>query len=116
MAFGFGMSRMDVMNFLKTVPAAVGIAGLLTHFLRVRQPGSDHEVLNIIQSARTTFVVLACAALIGLTVWLFVGPVPPDHDAALSEEHSPGAKQSSLTGVKWFSPISKSLSPRNSND
>jgi hypothetical protein len=27
---------MDVMSFLKTVPAVIGIAGLLTYFMRTR--------------------------------------------------------------------------------
>jgi hypothetical protein len=42
---------MDVMNFLKMVPAVLGIAGVLTYFMRVREPVSDHDVLNILQSA-----------------------------------------------------------------
>jgi hypothetical protein len=59
--------------------------------MRAREPVSDHDILNILQSARTTFVVLACAALIGLSLWLIIGPTPPDHDVALPGEHS--AKQ-----------------------
>jgi hypothetical protein len=37
---------MDVMNFLKMAPAVLGIAGLLTYFMRLREPVSDHDVLK----------------------------------------------------------------------
>jgi EamA domain-containing membrane protein RarD len=75
---------MDVPSFLKMVPAVLGTAGLLTYVTRARQSGSDHDIVRILQGTRTIFVVLACAALIGLTWWLFYGSAPPDHDAALS--------------------------------
>jgi hypothetical protein len=83
----FGIGFMDTMNFLKMVPAVLGIAGLLTYIMRPRKPVSDHDIVNILQRARTTFVVLACAALIGLTVWLFYGPAPPDHDTTQLGSH-----------------------------
>ncbi|HUI19659.1 MAG TPA: hypothetical protein VLZ74_01250 [Methylocella sp.] len=85
---------MDVMNFLKTVPAVFGVAGLLTYFMRPRELVSDHEVVQLLQGARAVFVLLACAALIGLSLWLFFGPSPPTHDVALLEQRGllpPGA-------------------------
>ena len=74
---------MDVMSFLKTVPAVIGIAGLLTYFMRARAPVSDHELVLVVQRVRNTFLLLGCAALILLSVWLIFRPAPPDHDAAL---------------------------------
>lgn len=74
---------MDVMTFLKTVPAVIGIAGLFAHFMRVREPVHNQEVLNLLQGVRNAFVVLTCAALIMLSVWLIRRPEPPNHDAAL---------------------------------
>jgi hypothetical protein len=96
---------MDVMNFLKIGPAVLGTAGLLTYMMRARQPVSSHDVVNVLQSVRTTFVVLGCAALIGLTVWLFYGSVPPDHDVTPLGEHSPLAKQYALEGRKRGCPL-----------
>jgi hypothetical protein len=32
---------MEVMSFLKAVPAVIGIAGLLTYFVRARKPESE---------------------------------------------------------------------------
>ena len=32
---------MEVMSFLKAVPAVIGVAGLLTYFVRARKPESD---------------------------------------------------------------------------
>ena len=77
---------MDVMSFLKTVPAVIGIAGLLTYFMRTRAPDSDLELVTIVQSVRNTFLLLGCAALILLSAWLILGPTPPDHDTTLSGE------------------------------
>jgi hypothetical protein len=37
---------MDAMSLLKAVPAVIGIAGLLTYFVRARQPESDLELAN----------------------------------------------------------------------
>ena len=71
---------MDVMSFLKAVPAAIGIAGLLTYFTRARKPASDLELANIVQRVRNTFLLLGCAALIMLSVWLIRRPAPPDQD------------------------------------
>jgi hypothetical protein len=74
---------MDVMSFLKTVPAVIGIAGLLTYFMRARAPVSDHELVLVVQRVRNTFLLLGCAALIMLSMWLIFRPAPPDHDAVL---------------------------------
>jgi hypothetical protein len=71
---------MDAMSLLKAVPAVIGIAGLLTYFVRARQPESDLELANIVQRVRDTFLLLGCAALIILSVWLIRRPAPPDHD------------------------------------
>jgi hypothetical protein len=71
---------MEVMSFLKAVPAVIGIAGLLTYFARARKPESDLELANIVQRVRNTFLLLGCAALIMLSVWLIRRPAPPDHD------------------------------------
>jgi hypothetical protein len=79
---------MDLMSLLKTVPAVIGIAGLLTYLMRVRAPVSDQELVNVVQRVRNTFLLLACAALIMLSLWLIFRPAPPDHDAALPGEHS----------------------------
>jgi hypothetical protein len=73
-------SDMEVMSFLKAVPAVIGIAGLLTYFVRARKPESDLELANIVQRVRNTFLLLGCAALILLSVWLIRRPAPPDHD------------------------------------
>ncbi|MDQ6704098.1 MAG: hypothetical protein M3Z96_13940 [Pseudomonadota bacterium] len=74
---------MDVMSFLKTVPAVIGIAGLLTYFMRARAPVSDQELVTVVQRVRNTFLLLGCAALIMLSVWLILRPAPPDRDATL---------------------------------
>jgi hypothetical protein len=71
---------MDVMSFLKVVPAVIGIAGFLTNFARARKPESDLELVNIVQRVRNTFLLIGCAALILLSVWLIRRPAPPDHD------------------------------------
>jgi hypothetical protein len=71
---------MEVMGFLKAVPAVIGIAGLLTYFVRAPKPESDLELANIVQRVRNTFLLLGCAALILLSVWLIRRPAPPDHD------------------------------------
>jgi hypothetical protein len=71
---------MDLMSLLKTVLAVIGIAGLLTYFVRPRKPESDLELANIVQRVRNTFLLLGCAALIMLSVWLIRRPAPPDHD------------------------------------
>jgi hypothetical protein len=101
----FGISFMDMMNFLKMVPAVLGAAGVLTYLMRARKPVSGHDILNILQSFRTTFVVLACAALIGLTAWLFYGPVPPDHDTAPMGDNSPLAGPYAFAGYKRGYPL-----------
>lgn len=89
---------MDVTTFLKTVPAVIGVAGLLTYFMRAHEPAFDGDFPDILQSARTTLVVVTCAALIGLSVWLIRRPTPPDHDAALLGAHLRLAKQCSFDG------------------
>jgi hypothetical protein len=76
---------MDVMLFLKTVPAVIGIAGLLTYFMmRVREPVSDLELVKIVQRVRNIFLLLGCVALIMLSAWLILRPAPPDNDTSLS--------------------------------
>ena len=60
--------------------ASHGIAGLLTYFVRARKPESDLELANIVQRVRNTFLLVGCAALIMLSVWLIRRPAPPDHD------------------------------------
>jgi hypothetical protein len=77
---------MDVMIFLKVVPAAIGIAGLLTLFMmRAREPVSDLELVNIVQRVRNIFLVLGCVALIMLSAWMILRPAPPDSDTSLSD-------------------------------
>ena len=49
---------MEVMSFLKAVPAVIGIAGLLTYFVRARKPESDLELANIVQRVRNIFLLL----------------------------------------------------------
>jgi hypothetical protein len=71
---------MDVMSFLKALPAVIGIAGFLTLFSQARKPESSLELVNIVQRVRNTFLLLGCAALILLSVWLIRRPAPPDHD------------------------------------
>ncbi|MGH6822776.1 MAG: hypothetical protein ACREC4_04670 [Methylocella sp.] len=80
------------MSLLKTVPAVIGIAGLLTFFGRARKPESELELVNIVQRVRDTFLLLGCAALIVLSVWLIRRPAPPDHDIV-----SPLANVSTMT-------------------
>jgi hypothetical protein len=71
---------MDVTTFLKALPAVIGIAGFLTYFGRAPKPESALELANIVQRVRNTFLLLGCAALILLSVWLIRRPAPPDHD------------------------------------
>src|ERR1700736_3620900 len=59
---------MDLMSLLKTVPAVIGIAGLLTYLMRPRAPVSDQDLVNVVQRVRNTFLLLGCAALIMLSV------------------------------------------------
>lgn len=88
---------MDVVSFLKTVPAVIGIAGLLTFFMRARSPVSDHELVSIVQGVRNTFLLLGCAALIMLSTWLILRPAPLDHDATiLPGKHTLLARRGSL--------------------
>jgi hypothetical protein len=71
---------MDAITFLKALPAVIGIAGFLTLFAGARRPESALELANIVQRVRNTFLLLGCAALILLSVWLIRRPAPPDHD------------------------------------
>jgi hypothetical protein len=71
---------MDVMTFLKALPAVIGIAGFLTLFSQARKPQSALELANIVQRVRNIFLLLGCVALIILSVWLIRRPAPPDHD------------------------------------
>jgi hypothetical protein len=74
---------MDVTSFLKTVPAVIGLAGLLTYFMREQKLASKVEFVNLVRNVQTGFVLLGCAALILLSLWLFFRSEPPDHAAAL---------------------------------
>jgi hypothetical protein len=78
------LSFMDLSAFIKTVPAVIGFAGLLTYFMRKRAPDSDLELVNVVQNLRNRAVIVGCAALILLSVWLIFRSAPPDHDAARS--------------------------------
>ena len=74
---------MDVVVFLKIVPAAMGVAGLITYFMRPSEPQSTDELVALLQSVRRNSVLLGCGALILLSAWLIFRPKPPDHDVAL---------------------------------
>lgn len=74
---------MDLTAFLKTVPAAIGLAGLLAYLMRPRKPPSELELVTVVQGVRNMFLLLGCAALILLSVWLILRAEPPDRDAAL---------------------------------
>jgi hypothetical protein len=87
---------MDIASLLKIVPAVIGIAGLLTYMTRERKPVSDMELVNVVQGVRNVFVLIGCAALILLSVWLIYRPLPPDRDARLSGKGSLIAMQSSF--------------------
>ena len=67
---------------------------------RVQGAINDKEIqflrlLVILQQAREALVLLTCAALIGLSLWLLRRPQPPDHDAPLAGQHSPFGNQHS---------------------
>jgi len=79
----FVIPQLDVISFLKTVPAVIGTAGLLTFLFRKRAPESDHDLVNIVNHVRNSFLLIGCAVLILLSVWLIYRPPPPDHDVAL---------------------------------
>jgi hypothetical protein len=83
---------MDVTTFLKALPAVIGIAGFLTFFAGARKPESSLELANVVQRVRNMFLLLGCAALILLSVWLIRRPAPPDHDTV-----SPLANVSTMT-------------------
>lgn len=84
---------MDTVSFLKIVPAAIGIAGILTYLMRPRKPESDLPLVKYVENLRNTFVLLGCGALILLSVWLIYRTSPPNRDALLSSEPSPVAEQ-----------------------
>jgi hypothetical protein len=75
---------MDMTDFLETVPAVIGLAGLLTYFMREEKPASTVELVNVVRNVQTAFVLLGCATLILLSLWLFFRAEPPDRGAALS--------------------------------
>ncbi len=50
MSFG-----MDVMSFLKLVPAVIGIAGFLTYFMRARGPDSEDQLVSVVQNTAQHF-------------------------------------------------------------
>ena len=97
---------MDVIIFLKSAPAVIGLAGLLTYFMmRAREPVSDLELANIVQRVRNTFLVLVCVALIILSAWLILRPAPPERDTSLSDlAASPYRRFAVETGADWHSP------------
>ena len=84
---------MDVVGFLKMVPAAIGIAGLLTYFMRKQKPASDLELANFVENLRNAFILLGCGALIILSVWLIYRLAPPNRDAALWNSGQMGSLQ-----------------------
>jgi hypothetical protein len=73
---------MDVVSFLKMVPGAIGLAGLLTILMSPPKPQSDLPFVDMVQNLRSTFLMVGCVALILLSVWLVYRPGPPDHEAA----------------------------------
>lgn len=77
------LSNFDLTKVLKMLPAVIGIAGILTYLTRKPQPASDLELVNYIQNLRNIFLLIGCAALILLSVWLFNRPPPPDREAGL---------------------------------
>jgi hypothetical protein len=74
---------MDLMIFLKTVPAVLGVAGILTYFMRPREPEPQDDLETLTQAIRKNSVLIGCGALILFSTWLIFRPKPPDHDAAL---------------------------------
>lgn len=90
------ISHIDVMHLLKLVPGVIGAAGLLTYLMRKRAPESDQELVNIVHNVRNRFVLLGCAALILLSLWLIYRPPPPDHDAALPRPATIGSSRLSV--------------------
>jgi hypothetical protein len=93
---------MDVMIFLKLAPAVIGIAGLLTYLTRARKPESDLELANIVQRVRNTFLLVGCAALIMLSVWLILRPAPPDHDTVSPLAYrATNARLNAAAAINW---------------
>lgn len=84
---------MEMMSFLKTVPAVIGVAGLFAYFM-MRARVSDHELVTVVQGVRNTFLLLGCAALILLSVWLILRPAPPDRD--LGPEWGAGGRDGAI--------------------
>ena len=74
----------DGIFFLKTLPAVIGLAGLLTFITSSRRQESRIEMINIINNVRNTFIIAGCAALILLSAWLLFRAPPPDHDEPLA--------------------------------
>lgn len=71
---------------------------------RVQAAINDQEIrflrlLVILQQARTALVLLVCAGLVGLSLWLLRRPPPPDHDAPLEGQHSPLGHQDSRSRI-----------------
>ncbi|HTV32992.1 MAG TPA: hypothetical protein VME69_07800 [Methylocella sp.] len=77
----FESHSIDLVTLLKMLPAVFGMAGLLTYISRPSKSPSEHEVVNLLAGANRAIVLLACLALIALTLWLFFGSSPTDHDA-----------------------------------
>lgn len=79
---------MDLIAFLKTVPAILGVAGILTYYMRPREPEPEDDLASLTQAIRKNSVLIGCGALILFSTWLIFRPTPPDHDAALPAERS----------------------------
>ncbi|SFK52803.1 hypothetical protein [Methylocapsa palsarum] len=79
---------MDLIVFLKIVPAVLGVAGLLTYSMRPREPDPQDDLETLTQAIRKNSVLIGCGALILFSTWLFFRPAPPDHDAALPPERA----------------------------
>lgn len=70
------MQFVDGISFLKTVPAVIGLAGLLTFLMREQKPASSVELVNLVRTLQIAFVLLGCTALILLSLWLFFRSEP----------------------------------------
>jgi hypothetical protein len=79
---------MDPIFFLKTVPAVLGVAGILTYYMRPREPDPQDDLETLTQAIRKNSVLIGCGALILFSTWMIFRPKPPDHDAALSRKHA----------------------------
>ncbi len=105
------MQIMDGNSFLKTVPAVIGLAGLLTFLMREKKPASRVELVNLVRNVQTAFVLLGCTALILLSLWLFFRSAPPGFDVGLSRQGD--SRPGRSAGEERVFPVN-SGGPRNS--